>query len=261
MGDQNVFVEVRISVAGTAYRALRYELAEGLSRVSRLSCEILDDAADAPEPTDLIGKSAELVLERSDGSSRRSFVGEVVEAERAPREDGVRTVQLEIAPTLWRLGKRADCRIFQKLGAVDIVKKVLAGGGVLAGQQRWKVSESHPEREYTVQYRETDLEFVLRLLSEEGIYFAVHFEDGKDILVLGDDPRGLGDIDGEKSLRFLAEMGFQGATDHVARVSRKHRIASDKVTLRDYDSDKPRLKVEAKVEGKDPGGHSLEVYQ
>ena len=261
MGDQNVFVEVRISVAGIVYRALQYELSEGLSRVSRLSCEILGDAADAPEPGDLIGKSAELVIKRSDGSSRRSFVGEVVEAERAPREDGVRTVQLEIAPTLWRLGKRADCRIFQKLGVVDIVKNVLEGGGVLPGQQRWKVSESHPEREYTVQYRETDLEFILRLLSEEGIYFAVHFEDGKDILVLGDDPRGLGDIDGEKSLGFLAEMGFQGATDHVARVSRKHRITSDKVTLRDYDSDRPRLKVEAKVEGKDPGGHTLEVYQ
>lgn len=261
MGDQHVFVEVRVSVAGTAYRALRYELSEGLSQVSRLSCEILDDAADAPDPADLIGKSAEVVLERSDGSARRSFVGEVIEAERAPREDGVRTVHLEIAPALWQLSKRADCRIFQKLSVVDIVKKVLEGGGVTPGQQRWTVNESHPERDYTVQYRETDLELVLRLLSEEGIYFAVHFEEGKDILVLGDDPRGFGDIEGEKSLKFLAEMGFQGATDHVAKVSRKHRITSDKVILRDYDPDKPRLKVEAKVEGKDPGGHALEVYR
>jgi type VI secretion system secreted protein VgrG len=261
LGDQHVYVEASVTVAGTAYRALRYELSEGLSRVSTLSCEILDDTADAPDPADLVGKPAELSLERSDGSAKRTFSGEVVEVERIPDDDGVRTTRLTVVPAVWKLGKRADCRIFQKLSVVDIAKKVLTGGGVPAGQQQWKVSGSYPARDYTVQYRETDLDFILRLFSEEGIYFAVHFEDGKDMLVVGDDPKGLGDVEGAKSLRFLAEMGFQGAIDHVTRVSQKQQVRSDKVMLRDYDPDKPKVKLESKAEGKDDGSHSLEVYQ
>lgn len=260
MAFENILVEPTIEVEGTPYRVLQYDIVDAMFEVPRLRCEIMDDGGDAPDPASLVNKAADFTLSRSDGAPKRTFHGKVIVAERAPATDDVRTVHLEIAPALWRLGKRTDCCIFQKMSVPDIVKQVLTDGGVPADQQEWKTTESYSPREYTVQYRETDLDFVTRLCSEEGIYFAVHHKDGKDVVMFGDKPDGFGDIEGQKALGFIAEMGGHAAADKVMRVSRGARVKTDKVTLRDYNPEKPKLENEATVEGTDEGAHNLEVY-
>jgi len=257
---QNISVDATITVDGNPYRVLSYSIEEALFEVSTLQCVIVKDTADAPDPAALIDKQAELKLARSDGTQKRSFVGKVIEAERATSEDDIREVSLTIAPDLWRLCKRADCRIFQTLSVTDVVKQVLTGAGVPAAQTQWKTTGSYPVRDYIAQYRETDLEFVLRLLSEEGIYFAITHEDGKDNVVFGDDPKGLGDITGTNTLLFRDTHGFQFGEDAVKNVQQTHQVRSDKVMLRDYNPKKPSLKLESKAEGTDPGAHALEVY-
>lgn len=257
---ENILVEPTIDVEGAPYRVLAYDIFEEMFDVSRLHCEIMDDAGDAPDPASLVDKAVTFTLTRSDGGPKRFFYGSVVGAERRPNADDIRTVHVEVAPALWKLQKRADCRIFQKMSVTDILKKVLEGGGVPPGQQEWKTKGSYPARDYTVQYRETDYDFVARLCSEEGIYFAVHHKDGKDIVVFGDAADGFADMEGAKSLGFLAEMGAHGAVDKVMRVSRAAAVKTDKVTVRDYNPDKPKLKLEATVEGTDDGPHNLEVY-
>lgn len=258
---ENILVEPTIEIEGKTYRVLRYDLIDDMFDVPKLHCEIMDDEGDAPAPADLVNKDVEFTLIRSDGAPKRFFYGKAITVARVPHEDDIRTVHLEVAPALWQLSKRADCRIFQKMSVVDILKKVLEGGGVPSSQQEWNTTESYSPRDYTVQYRETDLDFVMRLCSEEGIYFAVHHKGGKDVVVLGDKPDGFGDIEGTSALGFIAEMGGHGAVDKVMRVSRAVKVRTDKVTLRDYNPEKPKLKLEATVEGTDDGAHELEVYQ
>lgn len=257
---ENAIVEPTIDVDGTPYRVLRYDIIDDMFDVPRLFCEIMSDDSDAPDPSSLLDKPVELTLHRSDGAPKRYFFGKAITVERAPNADDIRTVNLEVVPALWQLQKRADCRIFQKMSVTDIVKKVLEGGGVPAAQQEWNTTESYSPRDYVVQYRETDLDFVMRLCSEEGIYFAVHHKGGKDVVVFGDKPDGFGDIEGQKALGFIAEMGAHSAADKVMRVSRAAKVKTDKVTLRDYNPDKPKLKLEGQAEGTDEGAHQLEVY-
>ena len=141
----------------------------------------------------------------------------------------------------------------------DIVKKVLEGGGVPDHDK--KLTGTYAPRGYCVQYRESDLDFVLRLLSEEGIYVALRFEDGKDTVVLGDDPTGLGQIEGTTALPFVNSFGFVGSSkDAVMGVRQAHAVKSDKATLRDHDFERPRLELQAEASGKDKGPHALEVY-
>ncbi|MEZ4300337.1 MAG: type VI secretion system tip protein TssI/VgrG [Polyangiaceae bacterium] len=260
MALENVLVEPTIDVDGTSYRVLRYDIIDDMFDVPRLHCEIMNDEGDVPDPSAILDKPVELTLNRSDGAPKRFFYGKAVTVERAPNRDDIKTIHMEVVPALWQLGKRADCRIFQKMSVVDIVKKVLEGAGVPAGQQEWSTTESYAARDYVVQYRETDLDFVMRLCSEEGIYFAVHHKGGKDMVVFGDKPDGFNDIEGTKLLGFMAEMGAHGAVDKVMRLSRANKVKTDKVTLRDYNPDKPKLKLEATVEGTDEGAHALEVY-
>jgi len=258
---ENTLVEPTVEIEGTTYRVLRYDLIDDMFEVSRLHIEIMDDAGDAPNPQDLVNKDVTFTLIRSDGAPKRFFYGKAITVARVPNADDIRTVHVEVAPALWQTMKRADCRIFQKLSVVDILKKVLEGAGVPSSQQEWDTTESYSPRDYMVQYRETDFDFIARLCSEEGIYFAVHHKGGKDVVVFGDKPDGFGDIEGTKTLGFIAEMGGHGAVDKVMRVSRTAKVKTDKVTLRDYNPEKPKLKLEATVEGTDDGAHELEVYQ
>ncbi|WP_437329849.1 type VI secretion system Vgr family protein [Sorangium sp. So ce381] len=261
MADHHVLAIPSLSVEGKIYRVLRFELTEQLSELTRLECELLDDEAALPRPKEVLGKRAVFTLSRSDDTQTRSFAGTIVLAELVPDPDDVPTLRIEVAPALWNLGQRSDCRIFQDKSAVDIVKEVLEGAGVPAGQQDWRVTEPHPTRVYTVQYRERDLDFVHRLLAEEGIYFAIHMKDDEDVLVFGDSPTGLEDIEGATSLPFFQDFGVEGFADRVVRLSREVSVRSDKVFVRDYDPEKPSTKPEASAEGSDPGEHVLEIYE
>ncbi|WP_437978218.1 type VI secretion system tip protein TssI/VgrG [Sorangium sp. So ce295] len=261
MAEHHVLAIPSLSVEGKIYRVLRFELTEQLSELTRLECELLDDEAALPRPKEVLGKRAVFTLSRSDDTQTRSFAGTIVLAELVPDLDDVPSLRIEVAPALWNLGQRSDCRIFQDKSAVDIVKEVLEGAGVPAGQQDWRVTEPHPTRVYTVQYRERDLDFVHRLLAEEGIYFAIHMKDDEDVLVFGDSPTGLEDIEGATSLPFFQDFGVEGFADRIVRLSREVSVRSDKVFVRDYDPEKPSTKPEASAEGSDPGDHVLEIYE
>jgi type VI secretion system secreted protein VgrG len=259
---KTVSIDAKITVDGTAYHVLSYAIREALFQVSTLECRIVNDAGDPPDPGALVDKEADLTLASSDGTQKRYFVGKVIEAVRTPADDGVSEVSLLVAPELWRLGKRADCRIFQQLSVTDVVKKVLTDGGVPGDRVQWKTTGTYPQRDYVAQYRETDLELVSRLLSEEGIYFAIEHAEGKNTVVFGDDPKGLGDVDGTTSFVFREghAHGFQLGGATVTNVEQTTQVRSDKVMLRDYNPKKPSLKLDSKSEGTDAGDHSLEVY-
>lgn len=265
MADGNVSVKGTVEVDGEAYRLLACRIRESLSELPVAVIELgtLDSTSNLgpPDPGGMVGKPVKLSLQRGDDGEPRAFVGVATEVERFADKEGRPFSRLTVVPRLFRLGKRADCRTFQQESVPDIVKKVLTLAGVPAGDQEARLSGSYAPRVYCVQYRETDLDFIARLLSEEGIYFAVTFEDGKDKVVFGDDPTGLDDLAGNASLPFAHTFGFGTSRECVLWVKESQEVRADKAFIRDYDFERPKLALEASVEGKDDGAHALEVYQ
>jgi type VI secretion system secreted protein VgrG len=265
MADGQVNVKGGVDVDGEAYRLLACHIRESLSALPVAVIEIgtLDSVHNAgpPDPTTMIGKPIVIKLEREDGSASREFAGIAVEATRLADKEGRPFTRITVVPRLFRLGKRADCRTFQQESVPDIVKKVLTVAGLASDAQEARLSGSYAPREYVVQYRETDLDFIARLLSEEGIFFAVTFEGGKDKVVFCDDPKGLDDLEGNASIPFAHTFGFGTSKECVLWVKESTEVRSDKAFIREYDFERPKLALEAKVEGKDDGAHALEVYQ
>jgi type VI secretion system secreted protein VgrG len=89
-----------------------------------------------------------------------------------------------LAPLLWLLSRTSDCEIFQNLSVPKIVEKVLIDNNI--NDYRLDLREEYPEWEYCVQYNETDLHFISRLLEEEGICYYFEHDDKKHTLVLAD---------------------------------------------------------------------------
>src|SRR5208283_2669437 len=91
-----------------------------------------------------------------------------------------------VRPWLWFLTRTADCRIFQQKSVPDIFEAVVKAYG-FSDYSVAKLSGSYAKLDYCVQYRETDFNFVSRLLEHEGIYYYFEHQDGRHVLVLADD--------------------------------------------------------------------------
>lgn len=93
--------------------------------------------------------------------------------------------ELLMRPTLWTLTRGAHCRFFHARTALEVVEAVL---GQYEVNYRNACALRYRTREHCAQYRETDFDFVCRLLEREGIYYFVEHRDDKDWLVLADAP-------------------------------------------------------------------------
>jgi type VI secretion system secreted protein VgrG len=251
-------LEHSLTVDGAPYDLLSLAAHEALDEIGTLRCEITDHAG-GPDPASLVGRPVLLTLSRREGDEERKFAGYVIEAEntttQGTEEAGTRLIARH---RLFRLTQRADCRTFQNMSAPDIVKEVLTGAGLPAKDQRWKLTGSYPKRVYTAQYRETDHDFLRRILAEEGIAFFVDSSSGTDVVVFFDGKPEA--IEGEREVVFRPAEGLAATGDAVTTLSHEKATAPGRVHLRDYDFERPRLDLDGKAEGDDDAEKALEVY-
>ncbi|MBX3421508.1 MAG: type VI secretion system tip protein VgrG [Pirellulaceae bacterium] len=162
----------------------RFQAAEELSAPFYFNLELISDNAKIAAE-DIIGTNATIAIDIAAGGQR--FFNGFVQRFSALDEDnlGTRYYRAVMVPWMWFLTQTNDCRIFQEMTIVKIIEKIFNDLG-FTDFDTSKISGNHPKREYCVQYRETDFDFVCRLMEEEGIfYFFVH-ENGKHTLHLAD---------------------------------------------------------------------------
>jgi len=110
--------------------------------------------------------------------------------------------EAQLVPSLWLLSLTQDCRIFQDMKLTDIVGKILEENGITSDLFEFRLDKKDTFNKFNVQYNETDLHFISRLLEKEGIYyFFEHYKD-KHVLVLCDTEAFYQDIEGDTSIAF-----------------------------------------------------------
>lgn len=212
---------------------------EHLGRLYEYRVELLSEKPDIGFGA-ILGKPVSVRLDIA-RSTKRHFHGYVTDFAFTGSAGGLHTYQAVIRPWLWFLTRTSGCRVFQNLNAVDIVKQVFdqpGYSGLVSLRDTLDASRYQP-RVYCVQYRETDFDFVSRLMEEEGIYYYFEHEADRHTLVLADSPASHNAIDGYGSLPFRAD-GSQRAPESVQQWRLGRAIASGKVQLRDYDFERSR---------------------
>ena len=165
-----------------------------------------------------------------------------------------------LRPWPWLLAHAANCRIFQDKTVPDIVKEVFRDHGFSDFEER--LSETYRTWEYCVQYRETDFDFVSRLLEREGIYYFFEHDKAKHTLVLADSYSAHAPADGYGSVPYRPPddaIVDEREIVHDWRVEK--RVQSSTYVSSDFDFEKPRSKLEVKatIERQDQAPE-LEVY-
>ena len=157
-----------------------------------------------------------------------------------------------LVPSIWFLGLRADCRIFQNLTVPEIVEQVLKDRGV---DFKAKLSGAYGKREYCVQYRESDLNFISRLLEEEGIFYFFEHARNKHVMILADLPSVFAP-GAQPTVRYSLVREGRGDEDSVLTLERIEEAHTGKVALEDYDFTKPNVDLKTSLSG----SSSEEVY-
>jgi len=233
-------LEVEVGTYGAGeLEVLDFEVDEELSALFEAVATLVPKPELEVDAEALVGERACLLAQLGDGSAR--FLDGIVSRVRTWEEgagQARRRIRITIVPRLWRLGKVVRSRVFQELAVPEIAAKVLNEGGV---KHRLSLSGSYPKRTYCVQYRESDLDFVARLLEEEGILWFFEHAQGSHELVLGDAPGVHPPIPGDARIVFREKSRMAVDMDHADAFSGAREIRPGKVTLRDYDEQRTAL--------------------
>jgi type VI secretion system secreted protein VgrG len=195
------------------------------------------------EFTDIVGKNVTITVNQSDGSDRY-FNGIVSRFAQSGEDTNFVHYQMEMVPWTWLLTRFSDCRIFHNKSVSDIIQQVISDRGFT--DVKLNLSGTYSPLEYCVQYRETDFNFISRLMEQNGIFYYFEHESGKHTMVITDASNSLSacpDLDEAVSLD--STQGGVGLDDLVTSFQIEQELHSGKYSLTDYYFETPSTNMAA----------------
>lgn len=187
-----------------AVRLHRFHGSERISTLFEFTYALLSDSGTL-SANNILGQGLTLTCQLA-GGGKRYLHGVVAEFSQFGFGDVDQThvYRAVVRPWFWFLTRTADCRIFEHKSVPEIFELVVKAYG-FSDYSVAKLTGSYAKLEYCVQYRETDFNFLSRLLEHEGIYYYFEHHAGRHVLVLVDDSGAHQPFPGYASVPYLAE--------------------------------------------------------
>jgi len=242
-------------------------ITEELNEPYHLSLSLRTDDEDA-DPTEMLGESCTLAIERGDLSTQYPAIIHWIED--AATGDRFTNISVEASAGFWMLSQSRRTRIFQDVTVPEILDKVLGDG--LSPYDRSHntddLARTYPKCEYRVQYDESDFSFCERLMEEEGIIYRFDREGSAEVMLLVDDPKSGVDVESleGEDVHFSDHKGVSECVEQFVRYS---AIRPTKLAMRNFDWTSPSLPIEEERKGESSGdvvdgsaiGPDREVYE
>jgi type VI secretion system secreted protein VgrG len=228
-------IDLSLEIGGQQFRAIRCDVEEGMSRTGKVTALVQTFSDVDFEP--LLEEDATVVV-TIDGLEVRRFTRRLGVATFVGIEDESLHYQLELYPALWFLRLAMNTRKFRDLPTETIVSTILGEGGV---PHAWRTNRASNSRPYCVQYRETNLDFVQRLLEYEGFYY--YFEDD-GTMAIGDVSSAEPAVSGPPIFQLRESSGaLSHAELGVTSLHKGSRLAPGRATVNDYNWKTPSVSL------------------
>ena len=190
---------------------------------------------------------------------KRYFNGYITEFRYMGQTDRFARYQATLRPWFWFLTRTSDCRIFQEQKVPDIIKDIFQEHGM--SDVEYRLRGTYREWEYCVQYRETDFNFISRLMEQEGIYYYFeHFED-KHMLILTDEVSTHSPFPQFETIPYHSSSGQLSAQidDHLQYWAVTQLIQPETYATKDFDFKNPEGDLFSIL--MQPGDHAFPIEQ
>jgi type VI secretion system secreted protein VgrG len=246
-------VQITTPLGPNALFVRGYSGEEAISALFQYDLELYSENASL-DATQIVGQAVTLQIPLSGGGFQyvNGIVGRFTQAGMDHR---FTTYLAELHPWLWMLTMTSDCRIFQKMTTLEIVKQVFSHLGFSDFSD--KTTGTYPTRDYCVQYRETTFAFVSRLLEEEGISYYFTHDASKHTMALVDDSSSWSTCPGLTSARYVGRGPGYNSDDIVVDCSMEQAVTVGQFKSDDYNFTIPTTSLLATASGSNA---KLSVY-
>lgn len=196
---------------------------------------------------DVVDKPVQLTLYRNGEVSRRVH-GVARSFSKGDTGHHHTFYRLTLVPALERLSLRHNCRIFQLKTVPEIISILLQEMKI--EDFAFSLKKDYIQREFCVQYRETDLAFLQRLAAEEGLNYSFAFKNGQHTLLFSDDSSTLPNL--AVPLSFNSLGGGTSDTPYVSDFEVSASVQSSHVETQDRSFIKPRYSFQQHASTSDP---------
>lgn len=224
------------------FLVVRYRGTEGLCQLYKFEIDVATQTEGIMLDA-IVGKPAVLSINTATGE--RWFHGIVGRLELTQETVGQTYFRVELVPAVWLLTHRYHSRIFQGKTTQEIITAVLTEGGIASDRFSFALERDYTPREYCVQYRETDYNFIARLMEEEGIWWYFEQTEEGHTLVMADSRSAYSAIEGEATLAYRSATGMNVETEHIVRFRVAQSMRPGAVVLNDFNFENPQLRLEA----------------
>ena len=229
------------SVEGTDLLVSAFEVRERISHPYQVSLDLASESE--IQADDVIGKSAALTLDSDDGE--RYFHGVLSDFTQSGAAGRFFLYRARVVPSMALLALEQDVRIFQNKKVDAIIADIMDGAGISADLYDFRLQGTYPEREYCVQYRESDLDFISRLLETEGIFYFFEHSTDRHVMVFGDGTVNYQPISGENKVLYNSGGRMVAEEEAVSAFERTRRLHTGSYALQDYLFKNPALNLMA----------------
>jgi type VI secretion system secreted protein VgrG len=232
-------VQIKTPLGTDVLLLTHFSAHEQVSRLFEYDLQMLSDAGDL-NADKILGHPVTVKFQLPDNAGNRFFNGFVTEFSQTGYEERHHRYQATVRPWFWFLTRTSDCRIFQGKSIPDIFQAVVGQYGF--SDFKLKLNGSYSPRDYCVQYRETDFNFLSRLLEFEGIYYFFEHEDGKHLMVLADDANAHSKFKGYETVPYYppSTPDVQRERDHLTSWIQSKSVRSGAYATTDYDFSAPK---------------------
>ncbi|SEM30500.1 type VI secretion system secreted protein VgrG [Pseudomonas sp. NFIX51] len=219
-------------------QVLSFKGIEGISQPFRFDLELVSENPDLDLET-LLHKQAFLAFDPQ-GSGIHGQIYRVAQGDAGKR---LTRYQVSLVPELAYLEHRTNQRIYQQLSAPKIIALILEEHGIQGNAYQFQLGTPCPDRDYCVQYDETDLHFIQRLCEEEGLHYHFQHSPQGHLLVFGDDQTVFPKLG--QPTAYIQGSGMVADEPVIKGFNLRLETRTRRTTRRDYDFEKPRLQLEA----------------
>jgi type VI secretion system secreted protein VgrG len=238
---------------------------EAISGLFNFHLDLLQDkvinevTVDGVSIAKIIGQNVTIYVSLAD-NTHRYFNGIVSRFSLSGEDARFYRYTMEVVPWTWLLTRYANCKIFHNKQPADILKQVFGARGF--SNYKFQLSGEFPTLEYCVQYRETDFNFISRIMEQYGIYYYFEHEEHKHTMVICNNSTNAPDCPNQKTAGFDLAGGGLEHEDVVTSIHFERLLQSGQYTLTDYNFQTPSasLLVTENTRWQGDNNKGIEIY-
>jgi type VI secretion system secreted protein VgrG len=230
-------MEIATPLGGDVLLFHRMHAREELGRMSEFQLDLLSDPANTINFDDILGQNVTVKVRLQDESTR-FFNGFVTRFSSGGRLGRYLRFTATVSPWAWFMTRTSDCRIFQEMTTRQILEEVFADHAM--ADFAFELTESYEKWNYCVQYRESDFNFVSRLMEHDGIYYYYRHIDGAHTMVLTDSVDKHEAFPGYEEIKYVRpQQLLRPDTEHISSWDFSREVQPGVFFLDDFDFERP----------------------